>query len=54
VYIGNCGDAKHLSVPKEWSSGNSIEVSFKKSRFYVKNPSGKDYACDILGKITAK
>jgi hypothetical protein len=45
---------KHLTVPKEWSVGNSIEVSLKKSRFYVKNLSGKDYACDILGKITAK
>ena len=54
IYIGNCGDVKHLTVPKEWSVGNSIEVSLKKSRFYVKNPSAKDYACDILGKITAK
>ena len=54
IYIGDCGDAKHLSIPKEWSPGNNIDVSLKKSRFYVKNPSGKDYACDILGKITAK
>ena len=54
IYIGDCGDVKHLTVPKEWSVGNSIEVSLKKTRFYVKNPSGKDYACDILGKITAK
>jgi len=54
IYIGDCGDAKHLSIPKEWSPGNNIDVSLKKSRFYVKNPSGKDYASDILGKITAK
>ena len=54
IYIGDCGDVKHLTLPKEWSVGNSIEVSLKKTRFYVKNPSGKDYACDILGKITAK
>jgi hypothetical protein len=54
IYIGDCGDVKHLTLPKEWSVGNSIEVSLKKTRFSVKNPSGKDYACDILGKITAK
>ena len=51
IYVGDCGDVKHLTVPKEWSVGNSIEVSLKKTRFYVKNPIGKDYACDILGKI---
>jgi hypothetical protein len=54
VYIGDCGDVKHLTIPKEWSAGNKIEVSFKKSRFYVRNPSDKDYKCDILGTRTAK
>jgi hypothetical protein len=54
VYIGEGGDVKHLSIPKQWSVGNSIEVSFKKSRFYVRNPSGKDYKCDILGTQSAK
>jgi hypothetical protein len=54
IYIGDGSDVKHLSVPKKWSVGNSIEVSFKKSRFYVKNPSSKDYKCAILGTRTAK
>jgi hypothetical protein len=48
--LGDCGDVKHLSIPREWSVGNSIGASFKKSRFYVKNPSGKDYKCDILAR----
>ena len=50
VYIGDCGDVKHLSIPKEWEIGNGVEVRFKKSRFYVRHPSGKDYPCDILGR----
>jgi hypothetical protein len=29
-------------------------ASFKKSRFYVKNSSGKDYACDVLGRTITK
>jgi hypothetical protein len=48
VYVGDCGDVKHLTVPKEWSPGSKIEVSLKKSRFHVRNPKGKDFVCDIL------
>jgi NMD protein affecting ribosome stability and mRNA decay len=33
---------------------HSVEVSLNKSRFYVKNPSGKDFACDVLGRTMAK
>jgi hypothetical protein len=54
VYVGDCGDVKHLIVPKEWSPGNNIDVSLKKFRFYVRNPSGKDYACDVMGQINMK
>jgi hypothetical protein len=31
VYVGDCGDLKRVkTVPKEWTPGNNIEVSFKK------------------------
>ena len=33
---------------------HSVEVSLNKSRFYVRNPSGKDFACDVLGRTMAK
>ena len=54
VYSGDCGDVKHLIVPKAWAPGNNIEVSFKKSRFYLRNSSGKDYRCDVLGQTLMK
>jgi hypothetical protein len=55
VYVGDCGDLKRVkTVPKEWTPGNNIEVSFKKSRFYVRNSSGKDFACDVMGQTTAR
>jgi hypothetical protein len=54
VYIGDCGDVKHLTVPKDWAPGNTIDVALKKSRFHVKNTSGRDFDCDVLGRTTAK
>lgn len=54
VYIGDCGDVKRLTIPREWSSGNDVEVSLKKFRFYVRNRSGKDFVCDVLGQTTTR
>jgi hypothetical protein len=52
VYIGDCGDVKHFSIPKEWQTGNGVDVSFNKARFYVRDHGRKDFICDILGRTT--
>lgn len=55
IYIGDCGNVNRMkTVPREWTPGKNIEVRFKKSRLYVKNSNGKDYACDVLGQRTAR
>jgi hypothetical protein len=53
VYVGNCGDVKHLTVPKNWAHGNTIDIALKQSHL-CEEYSGKDCACDVLGQTHAK
>jgi hypothetical protein len=54
LYITACGDTQLRRTPKAWTDGEQIEIRSTTTRVYIKNPGGKDYACDLLGQKHAK
>jgi hypothetical protein len=50
LFITDCGDAQRVTVPKAWVSGAKVQVRHKKNRIYIRNPAGKEYAYDLLGR----
>jgi len=50
LFITDCGDAQRVTIPKAWVSGTKIQARHNKNRVYLRNPEGKEYACDLLGR----
>ena len=50
LFITDCGDAQRVTIPKAWVSGAKIQARHNKNFFYLRNPAGKEYACDLLGR----
>jgi hypothetical protein len=50
LFITDCGDAQRVTIPKAWVSGTKIQARHNKNRVYFRNPAGKEYACDLLGR----
>jgi hypothetical protein len=50
LFISDCGDAQRITIPKAWVSGTKIQARHNRNRVYFRNPAGKEYACDLLGR----
>jgi hypothetical protein len=50
LFIADCGDPRRVTIPKAWVSGAKVQAHHNKNLVYLRNPAGKEYACDLLGR----